>query len=60
MKFYDKQFAKIGYGMEVFNGLRFSTNMAYENRKVLFNTTDHTIRPKMAYSYTSNNPLRPK
>jgi hypothetical protein len=59
MKLYDKQFAKIGYGMEVFNGLRFSTNMAYENRKVLFNTTDHTIRPIDGLSYTSNNPLDP-
>jgi hypothetical protein len=60
IKIYDNQFAKFGYGMEVFNGLRFSTQLAYENRKVLFNTTNYTLFPIDDLNYTSNNPLDPE
>ena len=59
MKIYDRAFAEIGYRAEVFNGLRFSTRLAYENRKALFNTTDYTLRPIDNIRYTSNNPLAP-
>ncbi|MDC0571010.1 DUF5686 and carboxypeptidase regulatory-like domain-containing protein [Flavobacteriaceae bacterium] len=59
MKIYDKQFAEIGYAQEIFNGLRFSSQIAYENRKVLFNTSDEVINPQDNIKYTSNNPLAP-
>ena len=59
MKIYDKQFAEIGYAQELFNGLRFSSQIAYENRKVLFNTSDEVINPQDNIKYTSNNPLAP-
>ena len=59
MKIYDKQFAEIGYAQEIFNGLRFSSQIAYENRKVLFNTSDEVINPQDNIEYTSNNPLAP-
>ena len=59
MKIYDKQFAEIGYAQELFNGLRFSSQIAYENRKVLFNTSDEVINTQDNIEYTSNNPLAP-
>ena len=59
MKIYDKQFAEIGYAQEIFNGLRFSSQIAYENRKVLFNTSDEVINPQDNIKYSSNNPLAP-
>lgn len=59
MKIYDKQFAEIGYAQEIFNGLRFSSQIAYENRKALFNTSDEVINPQDNIDYTSNNPLAP-
>jgi hypothetical protein len=59
IKIYDRAFAEIGYRAEVFNGLRFSTRLAYENRKALFNNTDYTLRPIDNIRYTSNNPLAP-
>ncbi|MDA9576071.1 DUF5686 and carboxypeptidase regulatory-like domain-containing protein [Flavobacteriaceae bacterium] len=59
IKIYDNRFAKIGYSMEVFNGLKFSTQLAYENRKALFNSTNYTFFPIDDLNYTSNNPLAP-
>ena len=59
IKIYDNQFAKIGYSMEAFNGLKFSTQLAYENRKALFNSTNYTFFPIDDLNYTSNNPLAP-
>ncbi len=59
MKIYDKQFAEIGFAQEIFNGLRFSSQIAYENRKALFNTSDEVINPQDNIEYTSNNPLAP-
>ena len=59
IKIYDRAFAEIGYRTEVFNGLRLSTRLAYENRKALFNTTNYTLRPIDDIRYTSNNPLAP-
>lgn len=59
IKIYDNRFAKIGYSMEAFNGLKFSTQLAYENRKALFNSTNYTFFPIDDLNYTSNNPLAP-
>ena len=45
--------------MEAFNGLKFSTQLAYENRKALFNSTNYTFFPIDDLNYNSNNPLEP-
>lgn len=58
MKLYEKEFIEIGTGREVVNGLFFNANLAYENRKPLFNTTDFAIN-KTSDVYSSNNPLHP-
>lgn len=58
MKLYEKEFIEIGSGREVVNGLFFNANLAYENRKPLFNTTDFAIN-KTNHVYSSNNPLNP-
>ena len=58
MKLYEKEFVEIGTGREVVNGLFLNANLAYENRKPLFNTTDFAIN-KTSDIYSSNNPLNP-
>jgi hypothetical protein len=58
MKLYEKEFIEIGTGREVVNGLFLSANLAYENRKPLFNSTDFAIN-KTSDIYSSNNPLNP-
>lgn len=58
MKLYEKEFVEIGAGREVINGLFLNVNIAYENRKPLFNTTDFAIN-KTDDLYSSNNPLNP-
>lgn len=58
MKLYEKEFVEIGTGREVVNGLFLNANLAYENRKPLFNTTDQSwVNTDDVYS--SNNPLNP-
>ncbi len=58
MKLYEKEFVEIGTGREIINGLFLNTNLAYENRKPLFNTTDFSwVNTDDIYS--SNNPLNP-
>lgn len=58
MKLYENEFVEIGAGREVINGLFLNANVAYENRKPLFNTTDFAIN-KTDDIYSSNNPLQP-
>ena len=58
MKLYEKEFIEIGTGREVVNGLFLNANIAYENRKPLFNTTNFAIN-KTDDVYSSNNPLQP-
>ena len=59
MKIYDRYFAKINYGMELFNGLSFDTSLSYEKRKPLYNSTDYVLFPKSNIDYTNNNPQNP-
>lgn len=59
MKLYELNFGRLGYTQEVFNGLKLSASVGYENRKPLFNTTDYVMIPNKDVSYTSNNPLAP-
>lgn len=58
MKLYEKEFVEIATGREVVNGIFLNANLAYENRKPLFNTTDFAIN-KTSDIYSSNNPLNP-
>ena len=57
MKIYENSFAQIAYSNELFNGFRLNSSISYQNRKVLFNTTDQAWYPKDNREYTSNNPL---
>ncbi|MGM5471067.1 DUF5686 and carboxypeptidase regulatory-like domain-containing protein [Flavobacteriaceae bacterium LMO-SS05] len=57
MKLYDKAFAKIAFSNELFNGFRMHTNLSFERRTPLFNTTDQVWYPQNNREYTSNNPL---
>ena len=57
LKIYEREFVQFSYSEELFNGLRFYSNISYERRNALFNTTDQTFYPKDDKFYTSNNPL---
>ncbi|MBC3848002.1 carboxypeptidase-like regulatory domain-containing protein [Winogradskyella echinorum] len=57
MKLYDKSFLQLNYSEELFNGFRLYTQLAYERRKALFNTTDQVYINEDNDIYTSNNPL---
>jgi len=59
MKLYENNYAGLGYGQELFNGLRINTGMTYQNRQPLFNHTDYVTLPQDDIKYTSNNPLAP-
>ena len=59
LKAYDLTFARAAYGQEVFNGLRMSGSLAYEERKPLFNQSEQVFLRNDGVSYTSNNPLAP-
>ncbi len=61
MKIYEKEFVKIDYNEEIFNGVYFSSSLEYTNRKPLFNTTNYSFaRQSRNPPYTSNNPLEPQ
>ena len=59
MKIYNREFIEVGYSRELFNGLKVSTKLGYENRKALYNNSDRVITPRSNIRYTSNNPLSP-
>lgn len=59
LKGYDLTYARVGYSQEVFNGLRASGVLGYEERNPLFNQSDQVILRNEGVSYTSNNPLAP-
>ncbi len=58
MKLYNKEFASIGYGQDVANGVNLFGKVEYQQRKPLFNNTDYVLI-KNDDVYTSNNPLAP-
>ena len=60
MKVYELNYGRFKYGQELFNGLRVSASVGYEQRKPLFNTTDYVTTPNADIDYTSNNPLDPE
>jgi len=57
-KYYNKEYAKIGYSQNVLNGIFMSGSLEYSARKPLFNNTDYVLI-KNDKDYTSNNPLLP-
>lgn len=59
MKLFENHYLKLSYSQEWFNGLRFFSNVSYEKRLPLFNTTDHVVFNSDNDIYTSNNPLDP-
>ena len=58
MKLYEKEFIEFITGREIINGLFLNANVAYENRKPLFNSTEYSMN-KSDKLYSSNNPLQP-
>jgi len=59
MKLYEKNFAQLSFSQELINGLYLNSNLSYEKRKPLFNTTNQTFYNDKDDAYTSNNPLNP-
>jgi len=59
LKLYDRSYVQVNYNQELVNGLHFYSNLSYNNRKSLFNTTDQAWYPKADREYTSNNPVNP-
>lgn len=57
LKIYDRQYIELRYSEELFNGFRLFSDVSFERRNALFNTTDQTFYPQDDKSYTSNNPL---
>ena len=58
MKLYNKEFAEISGGKEVFNGIFATGKVVYENRRPLINTTNYKLF-KNNRDYFSNDPLQP-
>ncbi|WP_296313842.1 DUF5686 and carboxypeptidase regulatory-like domain-containing protein [Winogradskyella sp. UBA3174] len=59
LKLYERRFLQVNYSEELFNGLGFFSNVSYENRSALFNTTDQTFYPDRNKVFLSNNPIDP-
>ena len=59
LKLYEKQFAEVSYQQEIFNGFRLFSDVSYQQRNALFNTSDNSWVNREDISYTSNNPLLP-
>ena len=59
MKLYERRFVQLNYSEELFNGFRLYSDISYENRTALFNTTDQTFYPRADQEYLSNNPIDP-
>ncbi len=57
-KYYNKEYAKIGYSQNILNGIFINGSLEYSARKPLFNNTDYVLI-KNDKDYTSNNPLLP-
>ncbi len=57
MKVYELNYAGVSWFQELFNGVRSTLSVSYQNRKPLFNNTNQVIFPQENIQYTSNNPL---
>ncbi|WP_317128732.1 DUF5686 and carboxypeptidase regulatory-like domain-containing protein [Winogradskyella algicola] len=59
MKLYERRFIQLNYSEELFNGFYLYSNISYENRSALFNTTDQAFYPRADQVYLTNNPIDP-
>ncbi|RKS50741.1 carboxypeptidase-like protein [Gillisia mitskevichiae] len=60
LKLYEKQFAEISYQQELFNGFRLFSDVSYQQRNALFNSSDNSWFNQEDIAYTSNDPLQPQ
>ncbi|WP_034921105.1 DUF5686 and carboxypeptidase regulatory-like domain-containing protein [Gillisia sp. CAL575] len=60
LKLYEKKFAEISYQQELFNGFSLFSDVSYQQRNALFNTSDNSWVNQDEIVYTSNNPLQPE
>ncbi len=60
MKIYERSFARLQYVQEVFNGFQLYSDISYQWRQPLYNTTDQTLFNRSNHEFTSNNPLQPQ
>jgi len=59
LKLYQRKFGKIAWQQEVFNGLEIMTDLSFQDRTALVNTSDQYWVNNSNVTYTSNNPLQP-
>ncbi|MFO7720031.1 MAG: DUF5686 and carboxypeptidase regulatory-like domain-containing protein [Gillisia sp.] len=59
LKLYEKKFVEIGYQQELFNGFQMTSDISFQDRSSLFNTTNQSWINRDGIDYTSNNPLEP-
>lgn len=57
MKLYEKQFAEVIFGRDIFNGVRLFSSIEYAKRSPLKNTSKYTMFSYKNRKYTSNNPI---
>jgi hypothetical protein len=60
LKLYERQFAEVSFQQELFNGFRLFSDVSYQQRNALFNTSDNSWINQDDVAYTSNNTLQPK
>ena len=60
LKLYQRKFAEIAWQQEIFNGLQVFSDLSYQDRSALFNSTDQSWSNRNGVEYTSNNPLQPE
>lgn len=57
LKLYEKRYASIYYKQEIFNGLRWQTQLTFQERKALTNRRNKHVFGYDRGGFTSNNPL---
>ena len=60
LKLYERQFAEVSFQQELFNGFQLLSDVSYQQRNALFNTSDNSWVNRNDVSYSSNNPLEPE
>ena len=54
LKLYERQFAEVSFQQELFNGFRLFSDVSYQQRNALFNTSDNSWINQDDVAYTSN------
>ncbi|RNI30413.1 carboxypeptidase-like regulatory domain-containing protein [Rufibacter immobilis] len=55
-KLYQKSFLRLWHNRELFNGLSATFQAEYDQREMLFNTTDYVLRDHASKTFSPNNP----